>query len=445
MSEEKGILRQLPAGVVDSGFASVATFVVGISAVNLFDDVGRGVYAIFFSAFIMGALLSNELIFTPAEVGAVSHPESERISLVPGSLRLGVGPSLLGALAVLMAIVVTADYAEPEQAAGLAATTAVATVLSPMQDHVRRMLHIAALSWTAALVSIVQLLAVVILVSWGVVADLPVAWIPFGALAGANAVSLAVGLLLVRRNTKSQAKVRLRFRALASKGVWFVLNAAAPAVMGFAVAAIIAWLASPEDLGYAEAARVVAQPVLVLATGLKVVLYPRSVRAAMDRDLPAARRTNTTYLVAVGLGGAAYLLVVGWDWVLNPMAAIVPAAYVLTGLVALTIAANLANAAWFLQSSELAGAGRESSLAGISWITSLVWLMAAFSAGVTGAYARSLGAIAGAGVRYVAQIRVLKVAYRTTDQAESPTPRAQDEAHGLSAIHPDGNTNDDPS
>lgn len=443
MSEDTSILRRLPAGVVDSGFASVATFIVGLSAVNLLDDVDRGVYAIFFSAFIMGALLSNEFIFTPAEVEAVSYPVSERLSLVPQSLLLGVGPCLLGAAAAVLAIAVTAGYAEPQLAAGLAVTTAIATVLSPMQDHVRRMFHIAGLSWTAASISIVQFLVVVVCVVWGIAADVGVAWIPFGALAVANAVSLIVGLMLVRLKVESEAKVPLRFRALASKGVWFVLNAAAPAVMGFTVAALIAWLASPEDLGYAEAARVVAQPVLVLAAGLKVVLYPRSVRAAMDRDLPSARRTNNTYLVAVGLGGAAYLLLVGWDWVLNPMAVIVPAAYVLTGLVALTIAANLANAAWFLQSSELAGAGRERSLAGISWITSLVWLLMAFTAGVTGAYARSLGALAGAGVRYTAQIRVLTSVYRSTDVGASSAAQANGDPDDLNSDRGDGTTSGD--
>ena len=436
-------MRRLPAGVVDSGFASVATFIVGISAVNLFDEVGLGVYAIFFSAFVMGALLSNELIFTPAEVEAVSYPVSERVSFVPQSLRLGVGPCLLGAAASLLAIAVTSAYAGPQMVAGLAATAAVATVLSPMQDHVRRMLHISSLSWTAASVSIVQFLAVVICVSWGIAADLPAAWIPFGSLAVANAVSLALGLMLVRHNTVGKAKVRLRFRVLASKGVWFVLNAAAPAVMGFAVASLIAWLASPEDLGYAEAARVVAQPILVLATGLKVVLYPRSVGAAMDRDLPSARRTNSTYLVAIGVGGAAYLLLVGWDWVLNPMAVIAPDAYVLTGLVALTIVANLANAAWFLQSSELAGARRERSLAGISWITSLMWLIAALTASVTGAYARPLGALAGAGVRYGAQIRVLRSVYRSADVAASPPDQAKGDSDHLSHDRGDGTTSGD--
>ena len=58
---------------------------------------------------------------------------------------------------------------------------------------------------------------------------------------------------------------------LASTGIWFVLNVAAPSLAGFAAAAIIAWLASPEDLGYAESARVVAQPVLVFAAGLNAV------------------------------------------------------------------------------------------------------------------------------------------------------------------------------
>ena len=46
----KGLRRSLPAGVVDSAFASMATFGIGLVAVNLFNDTNRGVYAIFFNA-----------------------------------------------------------------------------------------------------------------------------------------------------------------------------------------------------------------------------------------------------------------------------------------------------------------------------------------------------------------------------------------------------------
>ena len=108
MARRGGLRRQLPAGIVDSGFASLAGFAVALTAVNVFDDVDRGVYAIFFTAFVMGALLANELIFTPAEVEAVSVPVPARLSLVAQSLRLGVGPALVGALASPIAVAVTA-------------------------------------------------------------------------------------------------------------------------------------------------------------------------------------------------------------------------------------------------------------------------------------------------------------------------------------------------
>lgn len=411
MSGESGLRRRLPAGIVDAGFASLATFAVGLAAVSRFDDVNRGVYAVFFTAFLVGTLLSSELIFTPAEVEAVSYPTSERLSLVSQSLRLGIGPTFLGALAVLGAVAVTRSYTDADVLIVLGSTSAIAAVLSPIQDHVRRMLHIAALNWRAAWVSVVQFLVAASSVVVGIVIDVPTAWIPFGALALANVVSLTFALIVTRLSVHDHATGTLRFGVLASRGRWFVLNAAAPALTAFAVVSIIAWVASPEDLGYAESARVVSQPMLVLAAGLTAVLAPRSTRAAMDVDRPTARHTSIVYLGSMALAGIGYVLVVGWDWALNPMAYIVPSAYVLSGLVALTIAANVVASAPFLQNSELAGAHRERTLARISWLSAVVWLMGGLTAWFTGAYARSIGLLAGGAARYAAQARVLGLVY----------------------------------
>ncbi len=419
MSEEQGVGRRLPAGVFDSGLASLATFAIGIVAVNLFDDVDRGVYAVFFTAFTAGALLANELIFTPAEVGAVEHSLDVRLSLVPRSLLLGLAPCLIASVAAsLVATAVTLRYGSDDLIVGLALTSAVAALLSPMQDHVRRMLHIASRSWVAASVSLVQLIVAICALTAGVVLDVPVAWLPFGALSVANAVSLSVGLALVSARIAERAPTQQHFRELTSKGVWFALSAGAPAFSGFATAAIIVWLASPEDLGYAESARVVAQPIFVIAIGLKSVLHPRSIRAAMDVDRQGAQRTNRLYVGLMSLVTVAYMSIVGWDWMLNPMAALVPSAYVLGGLVALTILANSLNSAWLLQTSELAGAGRERSLAGISWAASTASSAIALTAGVTGAYARSLGSAASAVVRYGLQRRSLASHYSRADSAE---------------------------
>ena len=407
---EGSLRRQLPAGVVDSGLASLAGFVVALTAVTLFNDVDRGVYAVFATAFVVGALLANELIFTPAEVAAVAYPVPQRLSVVAQSLRLGLGPSLAGTLAAPIAVAVTASYASVDVAVGLAVTSGLSILLSPMQDHVRRMLHIAELSWKAVTVSLVQLVTVSVAIGFGLLIDVPQAWLPFGALAMANLVSLTFARILAAANVREGTGSVLRFRRLASSGVWFVLNAA-PAVIWFAVAAIIAWLASPEDLGYAESARVVAQPVLVFAAGLTAVLTPRAMQHGIEADLAGARRTRRVYLGAMGLGGVLYAAIAGWDWVLNPMAYLVPSAYTIGGLAAFTILANMMISAPFLQGDELAGAGRERVLAGLSWFSSIFVLFGGLTASATGAFARPLAGVAGSGVRYLTQARVLRRVY----------------------------------
>ena len=428
MTEERSFTRRLPAGLLDSAFASLATFAVGLAAVSLLDDVSRGVYAVFFTAFFLGTLLPHQLIFTPAEVEAVSYPTPERLSLLPQSLRLGLLPALAGMVAAVVALAATASYADRDVALALAVTVAITIVLSPMQDHVRRMLHIATISWKASWVSMVQFAVVAVCLAGSIVVDLPPEWVPFGALAVANAVSLTVGLAVSRSSAEARSEHRLRFTALASRGVWYVLNAVAPALAGFVIAASIAWLASPEDLGYTESARVVAQPILVFATGLSAVLVPRSMRAAMDLDRRTARQTSRIFLASIAVAGAAYLVIAGWDWVLNPMSYIVPSAYVLPGLVALTIVANTVGVASFLQSGELMGAQRERTLASIAWATSSLAVLGGFTASVTGAYARSIGALAGAIAQYVTQARVLDRDYAArTQDATTPAPTREAE------------------
>jgi hypothetical protein len=417
MSEDRGYKRRLPAGLFDSGFASLATFAAGLSAVTLLGDADRGVYAVFFTAFMFGTVLPRNLIFTPAEVRAVAFPVKERLSLLPRSLALGLGPALLGASAVLIAVAVTWPYTTTDVLIALAVTTGVTTILSPLQDHVRKMLHIATLSWRAASVSIVQFISVTVAIGVMLLLDVEPAWIPFGALAIANAVSLTFSRIAVHLPESFAAPVRLQFRALASKGKWLVVQASATAAAGFAVAAIIPWLAGPDALGFAESARVVAQPILVLASGFTAVLAPRSMKAGMDRNLTMARQTSRVYHWVIGLSGLGYLAIAGWDWPLNPMTYIVPSAYEIPGLVALSVVANLAIAMVFLQINELLGAHEEKALARISWMISPIYILGGLTAGVTGAYARSIGMLGQTSARYVLQGRKLHSVYGEQPEA----------------------------
>ncbi|MDJ0497358.1 MAG: hypothetical protein QNJ89_05970 [Acidimicrobiia bacterium] len=418
MGREGSLRRRLPAGVIDSGFASLAGFAVALTAVSLFGDADRGVYAIFFTAFVAGALLVNELIFTPAEVEAVAHPVPERLSLLGQSLRLGIGPAVVGSLAAPIAVLVTAGYASGDVTLGLAVTSAAAIVVSPMQDHSRRMLHIAEVSWGAAAVSTVQLVSVAAALGLGIAVDVPVPWLPFGALAFANVVSLTFAALLARTKIDQRTDTVMGFRQLTTTGVWFVVNAA-PAALWFVISTIVAALAGPEALGFAESARVIAQPIMVFAGGLAAVLAPRAMRAAMDSDLGQARRERKMYLIAMALFGAGYAAIAGWDWVGNPMAYLVPSAYTVAGLAAFTILANLVTTASFLQGDELAGAGRVRILAGISWFSGVLGLLASLTASVTEAFARPLAGLVAAATRYAAQTRALASAYVVTPAHDS--------------------------
>lgn len=422
MTGEPSLRKRLPAGIVDTSFSSLATFVIGLTAVVRFDDLDRGAYALFFAAYGMGELIANEWIFTPAEVEAVSVPPGRRLALLRRSLELGVGPCLVGALSSVIAFGLTISYASVAVAGGLAVTSALLIFLSTMQSHMRRMLHIATRSGTAAVMSATQFIVVLGAVFGGTIAGFPLPWLPFGALALGNAVSMIVGGWIERDRLSAEAPVSFAFRQLSRRGFWFVLSGAGSAVGGFLVAVAIQGLASPEDLGYAESARIVAQPVLVFAAGLTAVLGPRVMRAGLDRDASQSRSANRLY-VALLLGGAVlYALLVGPEWVLNPVVDLVPSAYVLTGLVLLAVVANAVAALAFLQADELAGAGRERSLAGIAWLSSIFLVGGGLTAGFTGAYARSIGFITGSAARFGLQRQALRDVY--SQDAAAPKGRS---------------------
>lgn len=400
--------RRIPAGIADAAFASLATFAAGLSAVTLFNDVDRGVYALFFTAFQLGVVLPWDLILIPAEVNAVSYPLADRMRRAPDTLRLGFRTSLVGSLAILVAALLARDLTSTEVLATLVITAMITTILSPLQDHMRRLLHISDRSWQAATMSMVQfgVVAVSLTVMWLV--DAPVALMPFGSLALANACSLTVGVILGDVIHQEPLPEPLRFWELAREGKWLLAQAIIPSSAHFAVAAIVAALAGAEVLGYAEAARVVSQPVLVFATGLTAVLAPRAMRAAMDVDLAAAQHARRVYLGLVGLAGVAYLAVASTDWVLNPMGYIVPAAYTVSGLVAAMIIANMTTAALYLDTNELLGARKARELSLVSIVLSPILVAVAFTAGQIGAFAVPLGRI----LRNIVQVSWYQVMLR---------------------------------
>jgi O-antigen/teichoic acid export membrane protein len=403
--------RTLPAGVVDAGVASLATFAVGLTATRILTPAELGVYAVFFTAFQFGSVVPTHLVYLPAEILSVDHARADRMQLLRGSLRTAPLPSSVTVVAVLLATAVTWGGTSTELRTGLTLTTAAVTLLAPAQEHARRLLHLAGLSWHAATVSVMHLF--VVLGSIAVMhyaLDIGAAWIPFGALAIANVASLTTAVLIAIRASGGRS-LYPGLRRLASSGRWLVVVGAVPAAAAFLVATLISALAGNETLGHAEAARIAAQPIVVVSVGLSWVLGPRSMEAANRRDRRAARRIARMFLVLLALATLGFLALAGHDQTWNPLAHLIPAAYTVTGLTAVTILANLVRGVVFPHRSELLGGHREKHLSLIEVLASVAMVAAAATASVTGAFARPMSLFAQGGWRAVHYRRALEPLY----------------------------------
>ena len=435
MSERRNLLRTVSGGVIDAGLASLATFVIGLAATRIMDPADLGVYAIFFTAFLTGTVIPAQLIFTPGEVVCVSFPVGQRTRVLKRTLRVGHGAALASAATMLFATAATMGIAEPATVLGLTVTGMAAAYLSPLQDHVRRVLIKDDTAWLAAAVSVVQVVAIVLALLALRLLAVPTAWLPFGALTLANTISLAVALPIVRFGRLRPLPTPITFRSLVASGRWLVLSQLIPTGAAFLAATIVTYLAGAEALGYSEAARIAAQPLLVLGFGLSSVFEPRFMEAAGRRDVSTARHVRRVFYGFMAASGLLYLLIAGTDWVGNPVAMLVPDAYVLPGLVAFTIVANFANGATYAGQGELTGGGREKPLAHVHSVASAGLLLAAATAGGTGAFARPLGLLLQGIARLGMYGRGLSQMYRTPPTIRD-RPSPPNEVAGVAGSEP---------
>ena len=386
--------RTVPAGLLDAACASLATFAVGLYAARSLPPAALGVYALFFAAFVMAAIVPTQLLFTPAEIASLSSGGVARLRLLAHSLPLGMLPALLAALLASGAAVLATAGASISLIAPLAVTTAVCTFLSPVQDHVRRMLHFAGRSWRAAAVSVVQLMVCVVGLLLAPRLSIPGAWVPFGVLALANAVSLSAGLLFSAEGRAHPALDRPSLRGMLRSGTWFVVLRLLPGVANFVSGALVSRLAGAAALGYVEAARVAGQPLLVLATGLSGVLGPRLMESGTDRRLDRARSLSRLFQLLVLACGVPYIAWIGVPWILNPMPKILPNAYVVWGLLPLMAIAQLVEGLLPAYRAQLMGADRGKTLVSLEGPACALQCLVAATAGATGAFAKPLGMLA---------------------------------------------------
>ena len=380
----------LPAGLLDAGFASLARLAIGIYAARALTVSDLGAYALFFSAFVFASVVPMQFVLVPAELATLPAAQRARLALLRQSWRIGGPTAAATALVASLAAALSAE-APTDVLWPLACTMAACATLAPLQEHVRRVLHMAGLSWHAAAVSIVQVAGVVVALALLAGAGTPAVWRPFGALTVATAVSLGAGLLLSGRRPPPVTLPRYEVAELMRSGRWLLATEAITAGATFLASVIVTRLDTPEALGYAEAARMVGQPLFVLAVGLSAVLFPRALEAGAGRDRAAARhvaRPYTLLLAAVGLVYAALTVVPWWG---NPLARLVPQAYAVAGLVPVTVLSFVLLGLTIIPRGELTGAGRERVLPQVGLVAGVLQCAAALTAVWVGAFARPLG------------------------------------------------------
>ena len=415
-----GLKTTVPAGLVDAAASSLATFVAGLFAARVLDPASLGVYALFFSGFMLAFAVPDHVVFQPAEVATLTHEPRRRLLALPQVASIGMALSFASATVGVLICVVVAPDVDADIVMPLAVTSWCAAVVWPIQDHVRQMLHMADRSVVAAAMSMVN--AVVVTGALGVSPLLPVdvAWVPFSAITLGNVASLAVGLWAWWSVAHGAAEpVRLSMRSVLRAGRYYLASGTAPIAATFVVSVMVTHLAGSAALGYAEAARVVAQPVAVIGVGLTATIGPRLLEAGAARDRDRARHLTSVFLLIVSGSGLLAIAVVGWVWPLNPMRWLLPQAYVVPWLVTVTIVANVLAKAPNPHRLLLLGANREPAVARIDTVTALAQCAVAATAAITGAMARPLALAGQSGLQSVWLRATASRLFRS--EAEQPT------------------------
>ncbi len=386
--------NRIIAGVWDAGFASLATFAVALYAVRFLSADLLGAYALFFTAFGLAGFVSSTVYLLPTRIAAMEMEQPSRIAILPKTLLIGflIG-AFAGAFTPLTGIFALRELSVRD-IAPLAITTALLVAVSPAQDHMRATFHLAGQSWRAAAVSTVQV--VMILTTIIVLHTSPIVhqWVPFGALVVANSVSLLFGLVLASDIRRLPKAVMPPTQALIQSGWVLLLAGIIPAVAQLIAGAAVASFGSVKDVGYAEAARVVASPILVAAIGISQALSPTIMEAGRDSNKPLASHARKSYLLALVPLAVVYGAVMSWSSFFNPMYHLVPAAYHLGGLVTISLAAALAVSSGYVPRMELLGAQEGKQLVGPSVLGSVAHLAIVVSmVGLVGAYVIPLGVL----------------------------------------------------
>lgn len=298
--------------LADAGTASVATFLAGLIALRALDDDRLALYALVFAAVTALTIAPQYMVYIPQRLHANRQAEPRRTDL-RADLRSAAPLWAITAVgAVLAGLPLSGVVGDWAVFAALCGTAAVLTGLSPLQDHVRASLHVVGRHGGAAAVSAINLSTVAVVFVAVLVAGeggegsaaALVALAPFGALVAGNLASVVVGVWLLRDVTVVEDREDVPVpRAMLIASTGFSRHGA-----GYVTNLLVAALLSPAALAGLEAARVAAQPVLILGTGVASAMMPQAVRAIGAGDHHRAGSVMRRMVAVVSGTGAAYAL-----------------------------------------------------------------------------------------------------------------------------------------
>jgi O-antigen/teichoic acid export membrane protein len=406
-------ISRIPAGLVDAGASSVATFSVGIIATRVLDASQLGLYAIFFSAWLLASQLPMQLILVPAEAKLVNRPSAQRMKFLLHNLTMALPFSLLASGIVIGLMSVAPKSVDSVAAWQLSITAALVTGFFPLQEHARNLLHLSGSHWAAAFVSIIRLMVAATALLVGLKAGWAPGILPFGSLALADLMALLASLVIVR--PRLDLKADYKTLNLLSTGRWLLLSASLGPAAGLAVSVLIASLAGSAALGLAEAARVAAQPIIVLGIGLSAVLRPTSMEAAIARDNKKARSVSRKFGIGLALTSLFYIGAISLPTAINPLEALIPKAFTLSGLLQLSVIAAFIEGSVYLQRAELIVLGRTSSLTLGEASAFGGRVSVAIPSASLQSWAAPLGSVVGGLFRWVSFAKALSSAYRKSE------------------------------
>jgi hypothetical protein len=300
-----------------------------------------GSYALGYTAFCLAAAVPAVLVFTPVELRAVEMAHGRRrLSVVGDSLRLGAPVAVAAGVVVSIATLLIPSSTPIGTRVMLAGTMIALVALSPIQDHLRRLLHSAEQSWQAAATSGLHVLSVtgllIVVLAVGRESD---AWVPFGVLALANLLSTSWALACCRGAGAPFG--RISFRHVRRQGGTLLLGSMASFASGFALMAVLTAAAGPSAAAQVEAVRLCSQPVTVVSVGLLAVLGPRIMSATLGRSSAVTHMLAGRALLLLTTMTAAYICLASLPKEANPLRVLVPRAFEVPWLLPVMVVAQV--------------------------------------------------------------------------------------------------------